>query len=170
MGYLNGKKLYLAGPIEYQSGPNWRLEVVKHLTEEFGIEVFDPHADEKEKYLPELLESKARGDFDTTTEIARKFVRSDLGHLDRCDIVLANIPSGIPTVGTVEEILTGLHNKKPVILVCEDGKRNIPSWYYGIMNHNMFFGSFNETFSYLREVNDGKHREERKWAFVCGMV
>ena len=37
MGYLKGKRVYLSGPIEYGTGPNWRIEPSKNLRDQFEL-------------------------------------------------------------------------------------------------------------------------------------
>ena len=170
MGFLMGKRFYLSGPIEFAKGPNWRPDVIKVLTENFGIEVFDPHADEKEKSLPEAMEAKASGDYDTVAKIARKFVKKDLGSLDRCDALIANLERNVMTTGSCHEIINSINSKKPTILLCTAGKQHIPLWYWGIMPHQMLFGSWDAVFKYLSEVNLGKHQNDERWSYVYGIL
>ena len=169
--YLAGKKLYLSGPIEHDNTDhNWRTEPKKVLTNEFGINVFDPFDDPKQVWGPTLNKAREERDYDTMTRIARAFVRKDLFEVDNSHMLIANIPYKLATTGTCHEIINSNNAKKIVILVCEQGKEKIPAWYFGFVPHESMFGSWNEVYDYLREVDAGKHKHNDRWSVVYGMV
>lgn len=170
MNYLKNKKVYLAGPIQHQEGGNWRTKVVEELTTMFGFEVFDPHADAKQQWWDTLKVADTNEDYDTIQRIAKDFCHKDLGIIDRQDCLIANLPYKVPTCGTYHEIISANTLKKPVLLVCEQGKTKVPFWLYGFIKHQMMFGSWADLYAYLKEVNDGLHKDNRRWAFTYGLV
>lgn len=168
--YLENKRVYLSGPIEYDSSKlPWREEALETL-KEFGLDIFDPHADPKQQWVPQIHAAKDKLDFDTVAKIAKSFVRKDLCMVDRSDILIAYLPHKVPTTGTVHEIINAVNAKKPVLLVCPQGKINVPVWYYGFIPHEVMFSSFTELRDYLREVDLGKYTENNRWSYVYGLV
>tara|TARA_Y100000034_G_scaffold132113_1_gene194338 strand:- start:6634 stop:7173 length:540 start_codon:yes stop_codon:yes gene_type:complete len=168
---LMGSRAYLSGPIENcESETNWRIEPKKILSEEFQVDVFDPFDDPKQQWVPVLEQAKVDKDYDKIAEIAKAFVRKDLCMVDRSDYIIARLPYKVATTGTHHEIIVSNDAKKPTLLVCPEGKEHVPAWYYGFIPHRFMFSSFGELYEYLREVDDGKHRDEDRWAFVYGLV
>lgn len=170
MNYLQSKKLYLSGPIESQKDLSWRDPVVSVLRNEFGIDVFDPHADPKQQWVQPLREAKENGDWEVVRTIAKSFVRKDLCMVDRADILIAYLPYMVYTTGTHHEIINAVNAKKPVLLVTDGSIKNIPSWYFGFIPYEVMFPSFEELYVYLREVNSGKHTGNSRWSYVYGLV
>jgi len=171
-GALKGAKMYLSLPIEHTNeGDNdWRPEVKHHLTESFGIDVFDPLADEKQKRATVLRAAMEKEDFDQVEEIATAFVKKDLGKIDRSDFLIAYNPKGVPTTGVPCEVHHAVQLKKPVMIVCPDGKRAASLWYWGYIRHEYIFGSWADLYEYLEEVDQFKHRDNHRWWFVYRMV
>jgi hypothetical protein len=92
MGKLKDSKCYLSGAIEHDKcGTNWRPAVIQELSQRFGVNVFDPFGDPKQKMGPRLKDAKERGDLKAMQEIASKFVRKDLGEVDRSDFIISRI-------------------------------------------------------------------------------
>ncbi len=76
----------------------------------------------------------------------------------------------IPTTGTVHEIVNADLYKKPTMLVCEEGVKHIPGWYFGILKPEYMFGSWESLYNYLQEVADGKHMNNKRWQRVYGLI
>ena len=171
MSYLKGKRCYLSGPIEFGTDPNWRIEPSSILRGEFELDLFDPFNDPKQQWAPKLITARERCDYDKMAEIAKDFVRKDLSVVDGSDFIVACLPYGVPTTGTVHEIINKSMSKKPVLLVCPDGgKAKIPFWYWGFIPHSQMFGSWEDLFQYLREVNQGGHSDNYRWDYACGRI
>jgi nucleoside 2-deoxyribosyltransferase len=169
--YLKNKRCYLSGPIESDNDRcNWRDEPKRILTKEFGLDVFDPHSDPKQQKFPLLAEARKNKDYETMRNIAKDFVHKDLAVVDRSDFVIAYLPLGVPTTGTVHEIIVSSNNKKPTLLICPQGKEMIPYWYYGFIPHQVMFGSWEELYNHLREVNNGMYKDNYRWSFVYGLI
>lgn len=171
MSYLKNVRAYLGGPIEFgDANSNWREEPTKVLRTEFGINLFDPFADPKQQWSDELTEARRKCDYETMATIAKRFVQKDLTIVSRVDMVVSYLPHGVPTTGTHHEIINSNNDKKPTLLVCPQGKQYVPLWYYGFIPHEQMFGSWGEMFSYLRDVNAGQHRHNRRWHYIYGMI
>lgn len=170
MGYLEGKRAYLSGPIEFGSGPNWRMEPSKILIEQFKVDLFDPFDDPKQQNAPKLIEAREQCNFDEMARIADSFVRKDLSVVDSSDFLVACLPRGVPTTGTVHEIIVKANSKKPVLLVCLEGKQYIPFWYWAFIPHSQMFGRWEDLWQYLKEVDAGLHADNYRWDYVCGRI
>lgn len=170
MEYLKNKRLYLSGPIEHDSvDANWRTEPVKVLSEQFGIDVFDPFDDPKQKWTPMLVEARKNKDIEEMERICSMFVRKDLCMVDRADFIVAYLPKGVPTFGTTHEIISANNQKKPVILVCPDGWEYNPAWFFGFKKI-IKLSDWSNLYAYLQEVDDGKHKDNDRWAYTYGLI
>jgi nucleoside 2-deoxyribosyltransferase len=164
---LEGSKVYLSGPIQYDIKEDWRNEPRRVLVEEFKINLFDPFADPKQQWVPVLEEAQKNQDLDTIVKISKSFVRKDLCMVDRADFVIAYLPYKVPTTGTHHEIINSNNAKKPTLLVTDQPKiTSIPLWYFGFIPKEFMFAGWNELFEYLREVNSGNHRKNNRWSYI----
>lgn len=170
MGYLAGKLLYLSGPIEHGCAENWRDYPKKVLTEEFGLDVFDPFADIKQQWVPALKAAQEVEDYETMESIAQDFVQKDLTIVDQSHIVIAYLPYKVPTTGTCHEIINSSNAKKPTLLMCPQGKKYVPIWYRGWIKNKFTFGAWDEVFNFLREVEAGLHKDNRRFRFIYGLI
>jgi len=168
--YLKNRRLYLSGPIEHGKQENWRTEPTKVFRDVYGLDVFDPFDDPKQQWATALWDARKNKDYDTMEEISHHFVRKDLAIVDRSDIVVSYLPYGVPTTGTVHEIIISSNAKKPTLLVCPEGREYISFWYYGISLREYMFGSWTELYEYLDDVNAGKHMDNDRWAYVYGLL
>jgi hypothetical protein len=167
MNYLKNKRVYVGGPIEHDDPRNdWRPEVKNTLVREFGLKVFDPAADPKQKLRERIASHKEKGEWDALAELVREFVNCDLGVVDRADFIVQHLPYRVPTTGTHHEIIFSNESKKPTLLVCPQGKKCIPDWYFGFINHEHMFGPWDDLFEYLRAVDKGEKIGDKRWFFV----
>ena len=169
MDYLKNKKVYLSGPIEFDEG-NWREPVIEKLQSHFGMSVYDPFSDPKQQWKEKIHEAKKNKDYSYMRDLAKKFVLKDLTQVNRSDVLIAYLPYKVPTIGTHTEIIKSLDNNTPTILICPQGKENLPVWYFGMADLDMMFGSWNEVFSYLSDVDKGVFSDNEKWMFVYGNI
>lgn len=151
---LAGATVYLSGPIEFND-LNWRTEPVQILESKFGLQIFDPFSDPKQQWLPDISEAKKTKDFEKIKQIAKQFVRKDLGMVYKSDILIACLPYKVPTTGTHHEITESWRAMKPTLLVCPSGIENLPVWYFGLFPIKHMFGSWNDLYSYLDLINKG---------------
>lgn len=170
-GYLKNARAYLSAPIEADDGKiDWRAGPKAILRGEFKIDLFDPNADPKQQWANQMRIAKEAESYDEVENICKKFVRKDLCIVDRSDFLMAYLPKGVPTTGTVHEIINSNNAKKPTLLVCPQGKKYIPAWYFGFIPHNNMFGSWEELYRYLREVDNGAHMDDDRWAYVYKLI
>jgi nucleoside 2-deoxyribosyltransferase len=173
---LFGARAYLSGPIENDSTHyNWRTEPTKVLVERFGINLFDPFADPKQQWVPDLLKAREEKDYETIKKIAKSFVKKDLAMVDRADITIAYLPYGVPTTGTHHEIINSTNAKKPTLLVSNmNDIAYIPLWYYGFIPTEFMFPNWESLYNYLDSVNKREHKREHKsndrWSFIYGDI
>ena len=169
---IEGKRCYLSGAIEFgDEDTNWRTEPKKILIEKYKIDLFDPFSDPKQQWVPKLNAARAAKDYETMEKIATKFVNKDLSMVDRSDFLIAYLPKGVPTTGTTHEIIQSYSGiKNPTLLVCPEGKVHNPLWFFGFIPHRYMFSSWDDLYSYLDEVNDGKHKDDSRWHFVYGLL
>lgn len=170
MGCLEGRLCYISSPIELSGPSDWREDLHKQLYDRFIIDVFDPVYDPKQNFVGELRRLRELKDYNGIAEIARRFVKKDLGVIERSDFVIAVLPYRVPTCGTHAEICLANQLKKPILLVCPDAdKAYLPLWYFGYMNLEMMFGSFDEVYDYLKKV-DNEEIDYERWHFVMGKL
>jgi len=165
--YLKNRRVYIAGPIEFADhSKDWRGPVKQNLVDRFGLRVFDPIDDPKQEVRAKLNKAKEENDFETVSAIVHNFVRIDLSIVDRMDFLIAYLPHRLPTTGTVHEIVSANDAKKPVFIVCPQGKNKVPDWYFGFINHKFMFGHWENLYDYLIEVDEGRHKTNNRWTFV----
>lgn len=171
MSYLEGKRCYLSGPIQFGDDLTWRDKPKEVLTKKFRIDLFDPSTDPKQQWVSLLEEAKKTKDYKKVATIARMFVRKDLAMVDRADLVIAYIPHKVPTTGVCHEIINSNNAKKPTLLVsnCND-IAYIPVWYFGFIPLEFMFPNWDALYRYLEEVNDGKHKHIDRWSFIYGEI
>lgn len=171
MSILKGVKAYLSGPIEHgEDAVDWRIGPKKLLKEEFKIDLFDPSEDPKQQWAEDLYTARLNCNYDEMARIAKQFVQKDLTVVNNSQLVISYLPYRVPTTGTHHEIIESSNNKKPTLLVCPQGKQFVPLWYYGFINHEQMFGSWDALYEYLRDVEAGKHTHNRRWHYLYKMI
>jgi hypothetical protein len=170
MGFLAGRQCYLSGAIENGDGPNWRIEPSQRLSDDFGINVFDPFIDPKQQWAVPLRVAREQCDYDEMERIATDFVGKDLSTVTKSDLLIAYLPFKVATTGTTHEIIEAVRCKMPVLLVCPQGKQFNPLWYFGFIKHHYMFGSWEELYAYLAEVDAGNMKHHKRWRLIYGMI
>ena len=167
---LKDKKVYLAGPMEFDIEHDWRTPVIDILVNKFGLDLHDPSQDEKQSLMNEIAEARSKKDHQRLEEIFHLYSKKDYGTIDRSDLVIAFNPRGVCTTGTPCEVKHSLDLKKPTLVVCPEGKEYASLWYYGLMKNQYIFGSWDDLYAYLNEVCEGKHNTNHRWMFALGLV
>jgi len=172
MRALKGSKVYLSGPIENEdmNKADWRPPVIKVLSERFGIKVHDPSTDEKQGRAPLLVKALEDERYDDAEAVARLFVKKDFTLIGQSNFLIAYAPKGIVTTGTPCEVHYAVNDKKPVMVVCPEGKKYAPRWYFGNIRHRYIFGSWDDLYEYLQEVDEGEHKGNHRWWYVYDMI
>lgn len=169
--YLSGKRCYISSAIEFSQDNSWRKDIIEKLITEFKLDVFDPWSDPKQQYTEKIQEAKKEKDFETIAKIAKSFVRKDLAQVDRSDLLIAFLKHGVPSFGVCHEIVVSNMAKKPSLIVSlDDDKTKLPIWFYGFINHNHMFDGANDLYRFLHKVNDGKMKDNDRWAFIYDLL
>lgn len=171
MPLLDGKRVYLSAPMEFSSAGNeWQNKTrkwVKHvLTEEFKLKVFDPYDDPFQNIAEKVKKLKSEGNYEEVRKIAKPFVNSDLALTDRADILVAYVPYKVATVGVTHEIINANNAKKVTLLVEGTDKSKISTWYSGFISDKYMFGIWEDLFSFLRDVNADKYKDNHRFHFL----
>jgi hypothetical protein len=124
MGYLNGKTVYLCGPIAAatDSGTAWRNELTPKLVA-MGLTVLDPckkttselsEIDEDRTKFKELIMAEKWAEH---KKAFWPIARWDLRSVDKSDFIIVLYDPTVATVGTWHEVVMASHiQKKPVLL------------------------------------------------------
>lgn len=174
MGKLKGQIAYLAGPIDdcKDRGKSWRI-LVDSCLRTYGVGILNPldkstinnpALNEDEKFVlfrKELIEKKQ---YDKLHETMKEIVRADLAMVDAAHFLIVLVDKECHMCGTYHELIVASQQKKPCLVVCKQGKDNMPPWLYGILPHERFFSTFNEMLEYLDNIDDGTIND-RGWRF-----
>lgn len=167
---LKNKHFYLSGPIEFNQG-DWREKPKSVLEKEFEINVFDPYVDPKQQWKDEIDKAKNGGDYEKIAKIAKSFFMKDMNMVQKCDALIAYLPYKVPTIGTHHEIIKNFEFNKPTLLICPEGVKFLPIWYFGFIPLEYMFGSWESLFYYLKEINSGEqHLDDIRWDFIRGKI
>jgi len=164
MNRLKGSRCYLCGPIDHASdlGQGWRQELTLFL-QSLEIVVLDPtnkpkcllghsitEGKEFHKLRAKLKEEKR---YDELSRLVRSIRTFDLRLCDICDFCIVYWNKDIKSCGTLEELFWCNRMKKPILLMCEQGKQNVNDWLFGTINHELMFSSWQEVKDYLLFVS-----------------
>lgn len=176
---LDESLAYLSGGIDNakDDGIGWRQEFIQKVKKKrINLTILDPtnkltETDEynetgKEKEYHLNLKKNER--WDELSAFMKKIVRLDLREVDFCDFLVAKIDTRIHLCGTYHEIIVADFQHKPVLVIAEGGKKNAPSWLYGILDHNLMFNNDDECIEYLDLINKGIVPLDDKWVLLRG--
>ncbi len=172
---LSKLRCYTAGPIEYISqfsnkNKAFDKKKLEKFLEEKEVRILDP----KKIFFRGISEIKNRkelfdsGDYKEIRRQAKLIVRKDLRAVDISDFIIAYLPKDIKTTGTIHEIIEADRQRKPVLLVCPEGIKNIPFWLFGIIPIEYMFESLDDLIEYLEQINDYPEPEKLsdRWQFI----
>ena len=137
-----------------------------------GIGVFDP-CDKPSNFAPEdedtrnLVERyKKLGDYEKVSSIMKPICAVDLRMVDIAHFIIMNLDVDNHLCGSYHEAFLGVAQKKPVIVRCKQGKKNLPNWMFGVVPHQMVFSSWSEVHEYLHHINEDENVEHlNRWRF-----
>jgi hypothetical protein len=163
-GYLNGKSVYLCGPIKMakDDGVGWREEITPRF-KPFGITVLNPCekttvetieiGEDKNRFREMILQEN----FGLLKKNFWAIIRSDLKRVDASDFLVLNYDPDIPTVGSVHELCVSNYEKKVVLLKYNKSQLDrFNPWIAVFIKEHHFFSEWDKMFEYLEDVNQGK--------------
>ena len=170
---LRGTRTYLVGAMDRvpDVGKGWREEVTPTL-EDMGVTVLNPCEkpidigveDDETRELIEFY--KRTGRFDLIREKFGIIRAVDLRCVDISDFIVASIDLDVHACGTYEEITLANRQKKPVLVWCQQGKKNAPNWLFFMLPHEHIFSSMEELMDYLSFINSNEEVDHHKrWFF-----
>lgn len=163
MKYLNGKTVYLAGPIHALSddGIGWRDALTPKL-QKFGIIVDDP-CKKTVNGVGEVKDDKARFNklieeekWQEVKEAFYPIVRKDLRSVDKADFLIVVYDPSIHTCGTIHELVLADSQKKPILLwIDPKNKKKINPWIFTFVKSTWIFTDWDVLVSYLEKIDSG---------------
>lgn len=170
---LYGSRVYLCGAMDkaQNNGEGWRNALTPFL-EKLGIVIFNP-CDKPIQEARETPDDRVirdgllnENDYDTVVEQVKVIRHVDLRMVDASDFLIVYLDLDILMCGTWEELFWANRMKRPVLVVCRQGKLNIPHWLFGTIPHDHIFNDFDELKQYLVHVHHDKHiNTYNRWVF-----
>jgi len=153
------------------NGEGWRQFLKKQLA---GLDInwLDPTrkpidiGKEDDASRRRRRKAKAAGDFLTVGKEMYHVRRVDLRMVDICDWMPINLNMDIHACGTYEELFLANRQKKPILVHCEQGKKEAPDWLYGVIPHQHIFGTWEELIAYVQHIaHDEVIDPVKRWYF-----
>lgn len=173
MSRLLYHRCYLCGGMDRvpDGGTEWRLKITPFLRS-IGVVVMDPtnkpcNFGIENKEIRNIRQ-KAKMMNDYGPVLNDKEVRAvDLRMVDVSDFLVCKIDMNFHLCGSYEEIFLANRQKKPILIVCEDGVGKLPDWLFWTLPNDWFFDSFDKLKIYLIDVAVNPNFKERKkrWMF-----
>jgi hypothetical protein len=166
-------KCYTGGPIEFLtkdlSGDNvpFNYERLTNFLRSKNVQVLNP-TKIKCQGISEIKDRKKLFEEENFEEIRRQvkiIVRKDLRCVDLSDFTITYLPSGVRTTGGTHEVILANTQRKPTLLLCPEGIKHIPAWFFGIIPLRYMFASPESLMEYLEKVDRGEEIDDR-WQFV----
>jgi len=172
---LKGAICYLIGAIDFapDKGKNWRRDLIETSKKAgLSIKYFDPtnkieglksEVDTESNVLNKL---RREHKWDEMSNFMSTIVRQDHRCQDISDFVIFFLDISTHTCGSYFELKSALDQKKPYFIIIPQGKEKLPSWLFGIINHNFVFDNISSVISYLVDLNTGKKLLSNRWVLI----
>ena len=96
---------------------------------------------------------KESGRFDEVVRLMKDIVRVDLSMVDKSDFVIVFLDMDVYTCGSYVEIAHAAMERKPILVVCKQGKNKIPGFLWGLCGgHSTFFSDWKQLKDYIVRV------------------
>lgn len=170
---LKGNRGYLGGAMDrvLDGGVGWRINLQRELAD-LDVIWMDPTSKPIEIGIEDLENREYRhkmkecGSFDTVSTDMKIIRCVDLRMVDLSDFLIVSIDLDVHQCGTYEELFLANREKKPIILMITQGKKNCPDWLLGTVPHDLIFNSWEEVKQYVRHVaHDPVINTFRRWMF-----
>jgi hypothetical protein len=95
-------------------------------------------------------------------------VSVDLHFVDLSNFIIMAIDKSIHMCGSYCEITYASLEKKPIIVMCKQGRWEVPGFLWGMgLRHQMFFGSWGEVKDYIAHIAYAKTIDDLgRWRFL----
>jgi nucleoside 2-deoxyribosyltransferase len=173
---LQQTSVYLSGPMDRvvdfeKDAVVWRNDLKPFLFS-MGVGVLDPCDKatligvESEDIRKEKKLLKVQGRYDELREIMKPICAVDARMVDLANFLILYIDIDVHMMGSYHEAAIAISQKKPVLVMCKQGKQNIPDWAFGSIPHEMMFSSWGEVKEYLTHIDTADKVEHlRRWWF-----
>lgn len=170
---LKNTLCYLCGPMDRvaDGGVLWRRRITP-LLKNIGVGVLDPckkpttFAVEDSNFRHNIESLKSSKQFNRVRKLMRDIAAIDLRMVDIAHFVIMYMDTDAHMCGSYHEAFVSIQQKKPLLIVCKQGKESIPNWLFGVMPHEHMFSSFNELIEYLNDVDKGRDNNDyNRWRF-----
>lgn len=170
---LRGQVVYECGPIDlaFDLGKGWRDKITPEL-EAMGMIVLDPlHKSttfglESDDQRPIRKILKEEGRYHELSLLMKEIRHVDMRMVDRADCLVIHLDLDIFSCGTMEELFWANRSKKPCLVFCKQGKKNIPDWIFGTIPSEMLFDDMSSLLQYLRQINTAEEIDTLgRWIF-----
>ena len=170
---LKGMSAYLCGAMDRveDGGVAWREYITPKL-QELGVGGFNP-CDKPSNYAPEdedtreLIHSLKRSKkYDEVSKVMKPICAVDLRMVDIAHFIVMSLDVDNHLCGSYHEAFVAVGQKKPVVVMCKQGKDNLPNWMFGVLPHEMVFSNWSELLEYLYHINeDDEVGHLNRWRF-----
>ena len=173
MNRLKGTICYLCGPMDRvpDGGVGWRKNITPIL-KDMGIGVLDPSdkptsfAQEDNDFRTAINIKKLEKKFDNVKKSMRDIAAVDLRMVDIAHFVIMYMDIDVHLCGSYHEAFVAIQQKKPLLIVCKQGKSFMPNWMFGVIPHEHMFDDWNDMLNYISAVNLGYAKEHyNRWRF-----
>ena len=170
---LRNTTCYLCGAMDRvaDGGVTWRRTVTPKL-KNLGIGVLDPcdkptsFATEDSDFREKISRLKEKGQYNSVAKAMKEITAIDLRMIDIAHFVIMYLNMDVHLCGSYHEAFIAIQQKKPLLVMCEQGVSNMPSWMFGVMPHQHMFSSWGDLMKYLQGVDSGQDEEHHnRWRF-----
>ena len=176
MNNLHRSIFYLSGPIDdvkrSRDAIDWREDISGFL-HTIGAGVFNPldkpiaYPDSDESYENVQIRKtmKLQEKYDEVRRTMKSVCSTDMRLVDLSHAMILYIDRDVHMCGSYIEAAWAALEKKPIVVMCKQGKSAIPDFLYGITPHDMFFSRWDQLKQYLLLVDSSKSIDKR-WQFI----
>lgn len=138
-------RVYLSSPYEHDRAPtSWKDDAyrIMHAMDK-RIHTIDPCPDtcKESAFIDEMI---ARQDWLGVHAFCANIVEGDLAMLNGCEGMIAYLPAGARTVGTIHEIIHSEERRIPIVLVCPQGVDKVSHWLWGLLGPTRLFDNLQD--------------------------
>ena len=170
---LKGTMCYLCGPMDRvpDGGTGWRKNITPIL-KDMSIGVLDPSdkpttfAQEDHDFRNKINIQKLENKFDNVKKSMRDIAAVDLRMVDIAHFLIMYMDMDVHMCGSYHEAFVAIQQKKPLLIVCKQGKSLMPNWMFGVMPHQHMFSTWDDLLQYLDNVHTGYDPNHyNRWRF-----